>query len=569
MSMDRFLEWAKAKGAEISDGVVFKELGTNNLGAVSDGSIRKVVLSVPYDMIIHGQSLPKEDFGSGQTTNGRLKLWLTRERTNPASDYAPYLQILPNANAINSPLTWSPQDQELLKGTNLGASLKDHLAALIEEWWESVGRLPESALPSDHFLNQKFYYEAKFFTPDDMYAYLRDADPANWTGFAAYLWASLIIKSRAFPARFAGDLYPNVQPGDCMLLPVIDLLNHKPNASVDWVVANRKFTFSSDVTAGEVFNNYGHKSNEELLFGYGFVLENNKADRALVKIKVPEVLVEELRSEGVDLPKASDYSFNVEHSDDQGYDGGLLFYIDGEVPPALVQVFSHLVRNRWDGANGLRAQLMGLSSLTQALEAKMELIKVPQGLSPVETNVRIYASSQRAIFKKAMKSIKQQTKDLFSEHKQRLTTIKTVWKHDSALANALLVTFGFTDIATVEEHQFQDQLWLLWIIRCANREQYIENSATEDEGDDNNWLPAWVKICFEKVATDVEVTPQEIVAYKEIYLRLVPPLVKAVPEVFDKGDWGVKNFILAAKLLDLVSFVRGKDQECIMVQPEM
>ncbi|EMF10574.1 uncharacterized protein SEPMUDRAFT_150634 [Sphaerulina musiva SO2202] len=75
-----------------------------------------------------------------------------------------------------------------------------------------------------------------------------------------------------------------------VLFPVLDILNHQHAAHVDWSFDPGRFTVSiSDaVTQGsEVFNNYGPKSNDELLLGYGFCLSSNPNDQVLLVLKTP------------------------------------------------------------------------------------------------------------------------------------------------------------------------------------------------------------------------------------------------------------------------------------------
>ncbi len=96
------------------------------------------------------------------------------------------------------------------------------------------------------------------------------------------------------------------------LIPVLDMLDHNPQQHVAWHTGNtgeenfrfltksaiRKVMLSKFVLAwlwiltaheasdhqyatlqgDQLYSNYGHKSNEELLLGYGFVLEPNTAD---------------------------------------------------------------------------------------------------------------------------------------------------------------------------------------------------------------------------------------------------------------------------------------------------
>jgi hypothetical protein len=75
-----------------------------------------------------------------------------------------------------------------------------------------------------------------------------------------------------------------------VLFPVIDIPNHSPTSRVDWSFDPGRFsiTIKDSVDAGdEVFNNYGPKSNDELLLGYGFCIPDNVDDKVLLTLKPP------------------------------------------------------------------------------------------------------------------------------------------------------------------------------------------------------------------------------------------------------------------------------------------
>ena len=100
------------------------------------------------------------------------------------------------------------------------------------------------------------------------------------------------------------------------LVPLLDILNH--NHDREWL----KFTISSGklqvicnhpvdivsnyfslqirssntflVQGEELYSNYGHLSNEQLLYAYGYALDNNPYDTYPVKLKVPEELQQRL-----------------------------------------------------------------------------------------------------------------------------------------------------------------------------------------------------------------------------------------------------------------------------------
>lgn len=83
-----------------------------------------------------------------------------------------------------------------------------------------------------------------------------------------------------------------------VLFPVQDAVNHDPTARVDWTFDPGRFglTVNDPIEPGEFFNNYGPKSNNELLLGYGFCIPDNPYDTVLLTLKQPpEKLQTELR----------------------------------------------------------------------------------------------------------------------------------------------------------------------------------------------------------------------------------------------------------------------------------
>jgi len=434
----------------------------------------------------------------------------------------------------------------------------------------------------------KFYYEYKFYTDDDMYNYFivdeaKNID--NWTSFPCYLWASLILKSRSFPTHLLKDHIKDsdIKEDEAMLLPIIDLLNHNMSAKVDWSVTSSNsctyFNFKSNsaVPGEQLYNNYGMKGNEELLLAYGFCIEDNSADSAALKIKVPLEMLPELEAQGVKLPTVNDYTTSVVRNttearsdskrDYSQYENGLLFFITKDhLPENLIKLFQFLVKNKWENKLTLRTQLAGLNQLRQAIETKNDILKtlsIPDDKTTNLNNIRIYILSQKKIFASTVKKIKHLEKDLLAEFKSHLITLKNVYKKDLKFQQSLLISLGISSYDSIIESQFQDQCWLLYLMRCYNRDEYIKTDTDEEE----NYLPEWINHLFIKLAKETEVTAAEIVSYKEIYQSLIPRLSEIVPEIYGRGKWGVDEMIISAKLLDLIGFVRGKEQECILVEP--
>lgn len=83
------------------------------------------------------------------------------------------------------------------------------------------------------------------------------------------MWASTIIASRAFTARvLAGVIGVSDLPEETIsvLLPLIDVTNHRPLAKVEWQAGKEEIGLAvmEDTAAGqEIGNNYGPRSNEQ------------------------------------------------------------------------------------------------------------------------------------------------------------------------------------------------------------------------------------------------------------------------------------------------------------------
>ncbi|KAF8004951.1 hypothetical protein HF325_000408 [Metschnikowia pulcherrima] len=64
---------------------------------------------------------------------------------------------------------------------------------------------------------------------------------------------------------------------------------------------------------------------------------------------------------------------------------------------------------------------------------------------------------------------------------------------------------------------------------------------------------------------ETEMAAAEVVQFQTLYENLIIPMNKAVPEIYNRGKWTVRELIVSTKLLDTISFVRGKKQECLLV----
>ena len=184
-----------------------------------------------------------------------LAAFMVQQLYQPDSFFLPYLQCLPKAYDL--PICWPTETiKNLLNGTPL-----EFIATERRLWIQSIVKS----------INQS----AGHFFPENK---LDEKD---------FLWAFASISSRAFPKAKPKGLYDSTLQSDWIaiseicLYPVLDMLNHKRNFKIEWVMTDQGVSFISkqDIPANtEVFNNYGSKGNENLFGNYGFVLDPNPED---------------------------------------------------------------------------------------------------------------------------------------------------------------------------------------------------------------------------------------------------------------------------------------------------
>lgn len=101
-------------------------------------------------------------------------------------------------------------------------------------------------------------------------------------------WARGMLQSRQFPGSFAGV----VTEGAMCMVPYLDILNHKGSADIAVKVKKDTLDFVCDekVRKGDqVWNNYGSKTNAELLMCYGFAVAENPDEAIVVPLVAPGV----------------------------------------------------------------------------------------------------------------------------------------------------------------------------------------------------------------------------------------------------------------------------------------
>lgn len=241
-------KWAKDNGAYIHPSIAFKKDGKDHTVIATEPiEPGTTLVSCPHDEAItvakahtefYGNSTAKKRIAQLDGTELLCTYLVHHRNLAEKSPYHAYIATLPTT--FNTPLYWNETDKNWLQGTDLLDATYDREDA----WKEELENVNRSLPPG-----------------------VKEID------WSSYLWARTVLSSRSFPSKLLGVPEDQSMP---MLLPVVDSLNHQPFTPITWEITqhNAISLISESKIRKEhvVWNNYGPKSNAELIMGYGFTL---------------------------------------------------------------------------------------------------------------------------------------------------------------------------------------------------------------------------------------------------------------------------------------------------------
>lgn len=250
---DKVLQWLDSEGID-TQCVAPSKSGSRGTGLVAKRNLQRgtVVLSVPQRLWLTPSVFDSSPLASHADVVTKpwlkLALYLMLARSGHAgSEYAPYIDALPECT--DSPLFWSPEDAELLAGSQLQAGLQSYTAFLEREY----SNLCENVFPRD-----------------------KDLFDGNIFSFDSFVWAFGILRSRALPPCDSG--------ADVAIIPGLDLANYNPSAAGSPMERAKEGFFRrkqqmrlrahADIAEGdEVFVDYAttSKGDQESALDFGFV----------------------------------------------------------------------------------------------------------------------------------------------------------------------------------------------------------------------------------------------------------------------------------------------------------
>lgn len=319
----------------VNSHVVFREgqFGLSGFAA-ADIPAGTVLLSLPYNAALNELYAASTRWGAAAaplvTANpGRLSgrsvlyLCMIGEAGDREARFYDYLTSLPQR--FDDPLWWSPLELAELTATNLAAGVefkRSWLRASYDALFPALHDSHPALFSRDVFTWERFLWAHSCFSSRGFPHTL--SVPPGQASEAASAAVDGAVSALDYDAPEAVAAAHGSGPVGCML-PVLDILNHRYRTPVSWVrgpsaadggasagdsgappsgssaaasgavgagaPGHVSFVAGAPIPAGaEVFNNYGPKSNEELLLSFGFVLPDNRQDTLALRFGAPPAL---------------------------------------------------------------------------------------------------------------------------------------------------------------------------------------------------------------------------------------------------------------------------------------
>uniref|UniRef100_A0A8I6YAJ3 SET domain-containing protein n=1 Tax=Hordeum vulgare subsp. vulgare TaxID=112509 RepID=A0A8I6YAJ3_HORVV len=326
-----FLQWLQANGAYLR-GCTIRACGRTGFGvyatAVDAGGADGVVMAVPLDLAVTPMRVLQDPlvgprcralFEEGGVDDRLLvMLFLMAERLRPTSLWKPYLDVLPST--FGSSVWFDDEELAEVEGTTLHRATIMQRKSLQKLFDDKVKGLVEELLHVDEsgssievrfedflWANSIFWTRALNIPLPHSYVFPGSLDEQQNSTGEVLSGSSLTNQQETdiTTKNCSGDKIPEYRNTESIwvegLVPGIDFCNHNVKALATWEVdpegnltgipASMYLMLaqagkSSVETGTEIYINYGNKGNEELLYLYGFVVDNNPDDYLMVHYPV-------------------------------------------------------------------------------------------------------------------------------------------------------------------------------------------------------------------------------------------------------------------------------------------
>lgn len=256
-----------------------------------------------------------------------------------------------------------------------------------------------------------------------------------------YLATATYLSSRAFPSKLLrlsdiGSLTTSAvqtsseEESHPVLLPGVDLFNHSRGHPITWLSSETPssshgptktislVTATSYKEGDQLFNNYGPKPNEELLLGYGFVIDDNPDDVVVLKVgsqKSDSKTTERLSKANLDPSKR--FLLRRDGKLDSDLLAVLRIFLSTEDPISEDEIDpedEHALHEYEEKSMQLELDVLG--TLGQMLDDKLEKLEQVPGEVKAREEVRrmcsVYRKGQMEIVTTALEKIEERIRRL-------------------------------------------------------------------------------------------------------------------------------------------------------------
>nr|AKM76814.1 SET domain-containing protein [Melianthus villosus] len=333
--LERFVEWLQVNGVQLRCCKIKNCDSNKGFGFfASDDKSDGVLVVVPLDLAITPMRVLQDPligpecsamFEEGEVDDRFLMmLFLTVEHLRKNSSWKPYFDMLPTSfgNTL-----WFTDDELLeLKGTTLFKATELQKKKLHSLYEDKVKNLVEKLLSLDGNSGSEVCFEDFLWANSVFWARALNIPLPH-----SYVFPPVLENQESYhPANSSSEDFANDSGGALVdreekknnkpvngetsalihnetiwvegLVPGIDFCNHDLKASATWEVDGTGSTTGVPssmylLSAGqgslqaekEIFISYGSKGNEELLYLYGFVIDNNPDDYLMVNYPVEAI----------------------------------------------------------------------------------------------------------------------------------------------------------------------------------------------------------------------------------------------------------------------------------------
>ncbi|XP_066377450.1 ribulose-1,5 bisphosphate carboxylase/oxygenase large subunit N-methyltransferase, chloroplastic-like isoform X2 [Miscanthus floridulus] len=326
VKLESFLQWLQANGADLR-GCTIRACGGKGFGVFSTaapepGANDGVAMVVPLDLAITPMRVLQDPLvglrcralfeEAGVDDRLLVMLFLMAEHRRPGSLWKPYLDMLPST--FGSSLWFTEEELAELEGTTLHRATVIQRKSLQSSFDEKVKGLVEELLHVDEsassievlfedflWANSIFWTRALNIPLPHSYVFpgscgdeqIGTGNDACYSGPPAQQEIDITAKDHSADENSKSSNTESIWVEG--LVPGIDFCNHNVKALATWEVDSvgnvtgipasmyLLLADKSSAEAGaEICINYGNKGNEELLYLYGFVVDNNPDDYLMV-----------------------------------------------------------------------------------------------------------------------------------------------------------------------------------------------------------------------------------------------------------------------------------------------